>query len=136
MAEAEQTNPHPVVKAVMLATDLGFLAYWILSAIGIMSVGHSPVLNDWNWSFLGLDLAAIATGLISLALVRRRAARSNPLMLISLTLTGAAGLLALNFWTLRREFDLAWWAPNLWLLIFPIVALVILTRETRPVNPT
>jgi hypothetical protein len=120
----------------MLATDLGFLAYWILSALGVVTLGHSALLNDWNWSFFGLDLAAIATGLVSLILVRRQAARSNPLMLISLTLTGAAGLLALNFWTLRGEFDLAWWAPNLWLLIFPIVALVILTRETRPVSPT
>lgn len=45
-------------------------------------------------------------------------------MVISLALTSAAGVMALNFYVIRGDFDPAWWLPNLWLALFPAVALV------------
>lgn len=112
----------------MLWTDVGFLGYWVVTSIGLVSVGGGQLMSDWNWSFLGLDLVAIGTGLASLYLARRSNASANALMIVSLALTGAAGLMALNFWVLRGEFDLAWWLPNLWLMFFPLVALALLFK--------
>ncbi|WP_402843334.1 DUF5360 family protein [Microbacterium sp. GXS0129] len=116
------------VKATMLWTDLGFLAYWVATAAGVLSVGGGQIMKDWNWSFFGLDLIAITTGLLSLVLSRCGHPAGRSLMLVSLSLTAAAGLMALNFWAIRCEFDLAWWAPNLWLFLFPVVALFLLLR--------
>lgn len=110
-------------KRVMLWTDLGFLAYWIATALGVVSVGTDPFLQQWNWSFLGVDLIAIGVGLASLLVARRRPAVAERMMLVSLTATAAAGLMALNFYLVRCEFDPAWWAPNAWLVLFPAVAI-------------
>ncbi|MET8778696.1 DUF5360 family protein [Nocardia sp. NPDC004654] len=110
-------------KRIMLWTDLGFLAYWVATALGALSVGTDPFLRQWNWSFLGLDLAAIGIGLASLAVAGRQPALAERMMLVSLTATAAAGLMALNFYLVRCEFDPAWWIPNAWLLFFPIVAM-------------
>lgn len=96
------------VKAMMLWTDLGFLLYWIASAVGVVSLNGGRVIADWNWSFLALDLLAIGTGLTSLLLGRRGFPSAPVLMVISLALTGAAGLMAVNFWALRGEYDPAW----------------------------
>lgn len=116
------------LKITMFVTDLGFLAYWVLSATGVVSVGTDRTLVQWNWSFLGLDLLAIAIGLGSLLAAQRRSRLAAPLIIISLTLTSAAGLMALSFWMLRLEFDLAWWIPNLWLFLFPMAGLRSLLR--------
>ena len=119
------------IKRTMMWTDLGFLAYWVASALGLISVGSEAILQDWNWSFLGLDLIAIGTGLSSLLLARLGSPAAGTLMTISLALTSAAGLMAINFYALRCQFDLAWWAPNLWLFLFPIVALLLLNAPRR-----
>lgn len=116
-----------VVKRVMWVTDLGFLAYWVVTALGLISVGSDQFLQQWNWSFLGLDAAAIGLGLAGLAL-GRRSALSIPLIIVSLSLTSAAGLMALNFYVIRGEYSLMWWIPNLWLFLFPVVALAGIIR--------
>ncbi|MFJ9370579.1 DUF5360 family protein [Nocardia sp. NPDC101769] len=120
----------PRIKHIMLLTDLGFLTYWIVTALGVLSVGPDCFLQQWNWSFLGLDLAAIGLGLAGLA--ARSGAGSLPMITVSLSLTSAAGLMALNFYMVRGDYDLRWWLPNLWLFGFPIVALLGIHR-TRPV---
>jgi hypothetical protein len=122
------------IKAVMLWTDVGFLAYWLLTAFGVVSVGGSRFLQQWNWSFLGLDLLAIGSGLVSLLLARRQHPAADSLIVVSLALTGAAGLMALNFYVIRGEFDLAWWIPNLWLFLFPVIALGALLGRARSVS--
>lgn len=119
------------IKRTMMWTDLGFLAYWVASAFGLISVGSEAILQDWNWSFLGLDLIAIGTGLGGLLLARLGRPASTTLMTISLALTSAAGLMALNFYALRCQFDPVWWAPNLWLFLFPMVALLLLSRSRQ-----
>jgi hypothetical protein len=116
-------------KLAMLATDLGFLAYWIVSIGGLLPAEWAnkdyanPILSDWNYSFVVLDLAASVTGLVSLC------TGSRPLMLVSLTLTSVAGLQAVTFWALRGDVSLAWWIPNLFLLLFPLPAITRLARE-------
>ncbi|MEV0380593.1 DUF5360 family protein [Nonomuraea sp. NPDC050643] len=134
----------PVTKALMLVTDLGFVAYFAVTGLGLIPPEWAfadyadPMMADWNWSFLWIDLLAAATGLGSLHLLRRARATNPtsptsssglPLMLVSLVLTMASGLMAIAFWTLRGDFSLAWWLPNLYLMIFPIPAIVRLTRR-------
>ncbi|WP_330230409.1 YvaD family protein [Nocardia sp. NBC_00508] len=122
------------VKRTMLLTDLGFLAYWIITALGIISVGSDHFLQQWNWSFLGLDLAAIGLGLTGLAL-GSRSAISLPMITVSLSLTSAAGLMALNFYVIRGEYSPLWWLPNLWLFGFPIAALAGIFRMSSTREP-
>ena len=121
----------------MIVTDVGFLAYWTVTALRLLPddllfADHDdPRVIAWNWSFLPLDLLVSATGITSVAL-RRCAARAwHPLMLVSLTLTSVAGLMAVAYWALRGEFDLTWWGPNLFLLLYPVPALAwLMTRAT------
>lgn len=49
------------VKATMLVTGLGFLGYWVATATGLISVGEDELLQQWNWSFAGLDLCGPGT---------------------------------------------------------------------------
>ncbi|MEU4544812.1 DUF5360 family protein [Nonomuraea dietziae] len=63
---------------------------------------------------LWIDLLAGATGLTSLWLLRTGGTRGAGLMLVSLVLTMASGLMAIAFWTFRGDFSLAWWIPNLY----------------------
>ncbi|MGK8505170.1 DUF5360 family protein [Nocardia asiatica] len=74
------------------------------------------------YSFVVLDLGASATGLAALC----RTTGWRTLMTVSLTLTSVAGLQAITFWTLRGDFSPLWWVANLFLLLFPIPALVTL----------
>jgi hypothetical protein len=120
----------------MLWTDLGFLGYWVLTVVGLVSVGADPLLQAWNWSFVALDLLAISTGLVSVWLASRAPVPADGLMVISLTLTAAAGLMALSFYVLRADYDVLWWLPNLWLLLFPTAALVALTLCRQPAEVT
>jgi Family of unknown function (DUF5360) len=87
------------------------------------------ILVVWKWSFLLLDLVASLTGLTALWLTRRGETACRSLMLISLALTNAAGLTALNFWVVRDDCAITWWLPNLWLTLFPVVGTVTLIRQ-------
>ncbi|MBE3012401.1 DUF5360 family protein [Microbispora sp. NEAU-D428] len=129
-----------VTKALMLVTDLGFVAYFTITGLGLIPPQWAfadyadPLMVAWNWSFLWIDLPAGATGLASLRLLRRGSPSGTPLMLVSLVLTTASGLMAIAFWTLRGDFSLAWWIPNLYLMLFPVPAIVRMTvcTATRP----
>jgi hypothetical protein len=116
------------VKRLMLGTDVGFLAYWLATATRVIPPYPDEVLVDWNWSYLVLDLVASGSGLAALWLLRRGHPAGRPLVVVSLALTHAAGLTALNFWVLREDYALQWWLPNLWLTVFPVVGLALLLR--------
>jgi hypothetical protein len=78
-----------------------------------------------------LDLAIGATGLTALRRAKRgRSWRS--LALVSLVLTSCSGLMAVSFWTLRADFDPAWWLPNLFLLLYPFGYFWTLMRDLEP----
>ncbi|NUP64739.1 MAG: DUF5360 family protein [Nonomuraea sp.] len=121
----------------MLFTDLAFVAYFTITGIGLIPPEWAfadyadPLMVAWNWSFLWIDLLASGTGLTSLLLLRRGSPSGPPLMLVSLVLTMASGLMAIAFWTLRGDFSLAWWIPNLFLLLFPLPAIAALTVRGR-----
>ncbi|MGW5685330.1 DUF5360 family protein [Nonomuraea sp. NPDC003754] len=124
-------------KALMLVTDVGFVVYFTVTGLGLIPAEWAfadyanPLMADWNWSFLWIDLAASATGLAGLWLLRGGRRRGEPLMLVSLVLTMASGLMAVAFWTLRGDFSPAWWIPNLYLLLFPLPAVIRLTGGPR-----
>jgi hypothetical protein len=115
-----------LLRVLLALTDLGFLAYWAVTLLHVLPEAYlfkdyrDPLVVAWNWSFLPLDLAVSATGLASLWLERRANPRWPALALVSLTLTSCSGLMALAFWTLRRDFDLTWWLPNAFLLLYPL----------------
>ena len=104
--------------------DWSMLAYWsvaLLACLGMLKLpassmyaGYGTALIDaWNWSFAPIDVAFAATGLGSVVLARRGDARWMGLAIISATLTFCAGAMAIAFWAIAGEFDLAWWLPNL-----------------------
>ncbi|MER5322788.1 DUF5360 family protein [Streptosporangium roseum] len=123
-------RPFGVTKAFMLVTDVGFLLYFSITGLGLVPPEWAfadyanPIMVAWNWSFLWIDVLAGLTGLTSLHLIRRAAPNGPPLMLVSLVLTAASGLMAVAFWTLRGDFSLTWWIPNLYLLLFPLPAII------------
>jgi Family of unknown function (DUF5360) len=112
-------------RALLLLTDLGFVAYWCVTMLHVMPAAwlfkdyENPILSAWNWSFLPIDLLASAAGLWAVA-KSRRGSPWRTQAVVSLTLTSASGLCAISFWALRSDFDPAWWAPNLFLLVWPL----------------
>jgi len=127
-----------IMKTLMVLTDVGFIAYWIITALHLIPADQlfrnysNPILVDWNWSFLPLDLMISATGLSSLWFMRQQNAIWKPLALISLALTFTSGLQAIAFWTFASDFDINWWIPNLFLLVYPLFFIPRLVRETSP----
>lgn len=113
-------------RALLLVTDLGFLLYWALSLGHVLPTewlfrDHAdPMMQAWNLSFLPLDLAVSATGLASLAMRARCPGSSRALLLLSLVATSISGLQAIAFWAVRSDFELGWWAPNVFLLLWPL----------------
>lgn len=123
------TVPHarlpPFLRPLFVVVDVGFIAYWAITLAGLIPEEYlfkdydDPILSAWNCSFLPLDLAVSATGLTAL----RRAKRGlswRDLALVSLVLTSCSGLMAVSFWALRGDFDVAWWLPNVFLLLYPL----------------
>lgn len=123
------------LRILFVVTDVGFIVYWAITLLGVIPPQHlfkdydNPILSAWNWSFLPLDLLVSASGLYSLRLM----AKANPAWrnwaLVSLVLTFCSGLQALAFWTLRADFDLTWWLPNAYLMLYPLVLLKSVLRE-------
>lgn len=127
------------LTTLMVATDLAFIAYWLVTALHLLPPEllyndyNDPWMVDWNWSFLPIDLLVSLTGFAALLAARRRSPASPQLALVSLTLTSASGLMALSFWTLRHDLDPAWWLPNLFLLLYPLPFLRrLLTARSAP----
>jgi hypothetical protein len=118
----------------LTGTDFAFLAYWALSALAASGVVHIPAsliyadydnprVVAWNWSFLPLDLAFSLSGLGAVAAARRGLPVWRPLALISLIVTIAAGLMAVSYWTLLREFEPSWFLANAALIAWPLAFL-------------
>jgi hypothetical protein len=120
-----------IAKSLLVVTDVGLLVYWGLTAVGVLSVGSDPRLVAWNWSFLPLDLLAVAAGLIWSALPRGHR-WSGPAFAAALALTHAAGLMALSFFALWGSWDASWWLINLWLALMPVGLAAASLRGARP----
>lgn len=125
------------LRFFFLAVDVGFIVYWLvalthaLPASWLYADADDPRIVAWNVSFLPLDLMVSASGITSIVLARRKSPAWRPVALLSLAFTMASGLNAVAFWAARRDFDWAWWAPNLFLLLYPIPFVIRLTKELQ-----
>ena len=119
----------------LLITDVGFIVYWSITALNLLPAEWlfqdytNPVLVAWNWSFAPVDLMASLTGLWTLHLMRHQHPYWKITAIISLTLTFCAGLMAISFWTLRLDFDPSWWFPNIYLMVWSLLAARKLLRD-------
>jgi len=110
----------------MLITDIGFIVYWFITVAHLIPPESlfrdytNPIMVHWNWSFLPLDLLISFTGITSLVLLKRNKKQWSNFALISLTLTSVSGLQAISFWMIAGDFDISWWIPNLFLLLYPL----------------
>lgn len=117
------------LKVLMLATDVGFIAYWLVTLAHIIPSDmlfrdySNPILIHWNWSFLPLDLLISATGISSLAIMKQNNPAWRQLAIVSLALTFVSGLQAIAFWVIAGDFDIWWWGPNLFLMTYPLLFL-------------
>lgn len=131
-------QPSPALRLNLLVTDLGFTVYWLTSALQLLPPewlykDHSnPILIAWNWSFAPVDLAASATGLLALWLARQNSPSWQHVAILSMTLTFAAGVFALSFWALRSDFDPAWWLPNVYLVVWPLLCICAVLPQRQP----
>ncbi|ANY76633.1 YvaD family protein [Paenibacillus ihbetae] len=128
------------LKSLMLATDIGFILYWLLIGLSLIPKEYlyqdydNPLLVAWNLSFLPLDLLISGTGLWSMYLYRKGNYKWQPWCLVSLVLTFCSGLQAIAFWSIRLDFDLFWWLPNLFLMLYPLFFLPRLIGSGRSVT--
>lgn len=114
------------LKSFMLITDLGFLVYWLIVFLELLPKEYlykdysHEMMTAWNLSFVPLDLFISVTGLTAIYLYRRKHRAWSAVCIVTLTLTFCSGLQAIAFWGLRQDFDVSWWVPNLFLLIYPL----------------
>lgn len=114
------------LKILFLVTDIGFILYWLITAFHLIPLEYAfkdymnPILVDWNWSFLPLDMMISFTGFSALYLYSKKSDKWIMICLCSLILTFCSGLQAIAFWAFREDFDIAWWVFNLYLLIYPL----------------
>jgi hypothetical protein len=127
--------PSRTLRAFLLIVDVGFIVYWLVSALHLLPAAwlyahhDDDVMVSWNWSFMPIDLLASAAGLSSMWVARRHDARWRLLAAVSLGATCGSGLNAIAFWALRREFEVGWWLPNLALMLLPLPLFVQLWRQ-------
>ena len=123
------------LRTCFLIVDFGVIIYWTVVGFKLIPPRWTfkdyadPILIDWNWSFLPLDVLIALTGLCSLLLAGQRSRQSLSLALLSLGFSFCAGLQALSFWVLRGDFTWAWWLPNLFLLLYPLPFLLGMVRR-------
>jgi hypothetical protein len=134
------------MKPFVVATDVGFISYWLVSLLILAGIDivpaewlfkdyDDPIVYAWNWSFFPLDMVLSICGLLA---VRRHAKGDpgwRPLAAFSLALTFCAGFMAVCFWTIRLDFDPSWWAANLFLTIWPLYFLPRLARTFQTASP-
>ncbi|MEF3303002.1 DUF5360 family protein [Paenibacillus sp. GYB003] len=129
------------LKALMWMTDIGFLVYWTVTMLGLLPKEYmyqdysDELLVAWNLSFLPLDLAVSITGLLSMHVYKTNKAAGASLCIVSLALTSCSGLQAIAFWAIRGDFDWMWWAPNLFLLLYPLFYLPGMVRGLARTQP-
>ncbi|MFJ6208848.1 DUF5360 family protein [Lysinibacillus sp. NPDC092081] len=114
------------LRILFLVTDFFFIFYWLVTFFHLIPEEYlyqdyqNELLVIWNWSFFPLDILISVTGFISLYLFKVKNEKWRAFALLSLTLTSCSGLQAIAFWTIKLDFDLMWWIPNLFLLLYPL----------------
>jgi hypothetical protein len=120
-------NYNKILFALILITDIGFIAYWALTSLKVipdeyMFKDHNNIfMQSWNWSFLPIDLLISIFGFYTVYLYKNNNPAWRSFAIISLTLTFSAGFLALSFWTVQNDYELTWWLLNGFLVVYPII---------------
>ncbi len=128
------------LKIVITVTDVAFILYWSVAALSELDIVQvppnlmyadfdDPRVIAWNWSFLSIDLMFSVFGLAAVNASRLGNPIWRPLAIISLTLTMAAGAMAVSYWSLLGEFDPVWFIPNLALVVWPLWFLPRLVKD-------
>lgn len=114
------------INKFFLVTDFGFIVYWLATALHLIPLEYAysdytnPIIVSWNWSFFPLDMLVSLTGLWSLFQKKREREQWRFWALCSLIMTFASGFVAISFWIFSHDFNLTWWIPNLYLVLYPI----------------
>lgn len=127
-------------RTLMAITDIGMLLYWSLTILMVIKLVDipsewlfknydDPQIVAWNWSFFPIDILLSVTGLVALKLEKNGDHSWRAWALVSLTLTVCAGLMAISFWAFVGDFDIAWWLPNLFLMLWPLPFIFKLTTD-------
>jgi len=127
-------------RTLMTITDIGMLLYWSLTILMVIKLVDipsewlfknydDPQIVAWNWSFFPIDILLSVTGLVALKLEKNGDHSWRAWALVSLTLTVCAGLMAISFWAFVGDFDIAWWLPNLFLMLWPLPFIFKLTTD-------
>jgi Family of unknown function (DUF5360) len=125
------------LKPFFLVTDIGFIIYWIVTFFNLIPKSwafkdyDNPIIIAWNWSFFPLDILISITGLSSLYLYNKGKETWRTFALISLVLTFCSGLQAIAFWVYMKDFDISWWAMNLYLLVYPLFFLRMFMNDDK-----
>ena len=133
------------LAVAITVTDVAFILYWTVAALAQVGILHippqwmyanydQPDVIAWNWSFLPMDLAFSVFGLKAVASARRGDPTWRPFAIVSLTLTMAAGGMAVSYWAILREFDLFWFISNLALVVWPLFFMRQLLSESGETN--
>lgn len=123
------------LKPLFLIVDIGFITYWLITALHLIPAEYlyndytNPILVHWNWSFFPLDIFVSITGLYSIYLKNKQISYWKFFALVSLLLTSVSGLQAIAYWSFAGEFNLTWWLPNLFLLLYPIYFIVQISKS-------
>ncbi len=130
------------LKFFLMITDIGFILYWSITLFHLIPENslfkdyNNPILVAWNFSFLPLDLLISFTGILSLLWYQKGKENWKIIALMSLIMTFCSGLQAIVFWIIRLDFDLTWWIPNLFLLVYPMffIPLIISNKTVKSLN--
>ncbi len=131
MRRAHESSMPKSLAIALTVTDVAFILYWSVAALSQVGLVHlppewmyanydQPDVIAWNWSFLPMDLAFSFFGLKAVAAARRGDPLWRSSAIVSLTLTMAAGGMAVSYWVLLQEFNPGWFLPNLALVIWPL----------------
>ena len=114
------------LKYFFFIVDFGFIIYWVITAFNLIPAEYlyndytNPILINWNWSFLPLDVLISITGLTSIRLYHKKNIQWKMCALTSLILTFTSGLQAISYWVIAKDFNFTWWLINGFLLIYPL----------------
>lgn len=121
-------------KRMTTITEVLMILYWILAAALVMNLIYidpelmysdyqNPLVVAWNWSFFPIDIAFALIGLFA-KFGKLGTRLRTKLEITAASLMTCAGLMAISFWLITGDFNVSWWAVNLWLMGLGVANLI------------
>ncbi len=122
-----------MLKLTTTITEILMVLYWVLAAalvLNLISIDPSLMYSDyenplvvaWNWSFFPIDIAFASIGLFA-KYGNVKSSRKFKFEITAATLMVCAGVMAISYWVITGDFNLSWWAVNIWLICLGLVNL-------------